>query len=281
MAEHEEHSGGGEEHAEGGHKKGHGGHGGHGGGGHAEHEEGVPEWVVSFADNALLQMGFFVIMFAMNVGEKAKGPTAEGDGKASLSAPMADAIISIRDAFGNPVTLDSKGSNDEPLVKRLKEKKEQGEAQDNGVKGQKQNVQAMPDTGFANITATLQFEQGASTLSSYSREVIVDAVKKLKGQRWIIDVRGHCSSVEAASGREPAYRLGYERAVMVAAALAEQGVKWNQLRISSAADSARRTPLAFDSAAHRSNQRVELIVTNDAIPPDPYSKEPGKEGSGE
>jgi len=54
-------------------------------------------------------------------------------------------------------------------------------------------------------------------------------------------------------------------------------VNWNQFRISAAGDASRITALAFDSAAHRTNQRVELIVTNDALPADPYTKEPGKE----
>lgn len=266
----EDHGGGGKE--KGGHKKkGHGG--GHGA--HPEHEEGVPEWMISFADNALLQMGLFVIMFAMNVGEKATGPTAPGD-EQGVSPGMADTVLSIRDAFNNPVSPNSTDPKDAPLVKRLKERKEQGEAQENGVKGEKQNVQATRPTGFTNITATVAFEQGVTTLSTESRAVLADAAKKLKGQRWIIEIRGHCSSIEATDGPIKAYEISHQRAMAAAAALAESGVSWNQLRITANADSARLTPLAFDSGQHRSNQRVELIVTNDAMPADPYAKEPGK-----
>lgn len=276
MADEHAHEGGhGEEgHGEEGHKKGHGGHGG-GHGKHEEHEEGVPEWMISFADNALLQMGVFVIMFAMNVGPKAKGPTAAGE-QETVTAGMADTAIAIREAFNSPVSLNSKDPNDLPLIKRMKERKEKGEATDNGVKGEKQNVQAQRDTGFTNITATVNFEQGAATISSYDRSVLADAVRKLKGQRWIIEVRGHCSSIEASDGPEAAAKLSFDRAIAAAAVLTEQGIKWNQLRISSAGDSDRRTALAFDAKAHRTNQRAELIVTNDALPADPYSKEPGK-----
>jgi len=270
----------------GGEHKAHKGGRGHGGGAHAEHEEGVPEWVVSFADNALLQMGFFVIMFAMNVGPKASGDSSEA-GKAGPSPGVLDTMISLREAFNNPVSIDSKDSKDLPLVKRMKEVKDQGEAKEDGVKGEQQNVQATRPTGYNNITATVQFEQGSAQLGSFSREVLIDAAKKLRGQKWIVDVRGHCSAVEAsatadaeagAAGNphDAAFRLSYERALAVAVVLAENGIKWNQLRLSAAGDGDRLTPLAFDSGSHRGNQRVELIVTNDAVAADPHTREPGK-----
>ena len=73
MADHDEKEHGGGE--------GQGGHsgGGHGapGGGHEDHHEGAPEWLISFADNVALMMGFFVILLAMNM----KSPkTYEGIG---------------------------------------------------------------------------------------------------------------------------------------------------------------------------------------------------------
>jgi len=276
MADEQKHS---EAHGEeGDHKKGDHKKGGHKKGGHAkheEHEEGVPEWMISFADNALLQMGVFVIMFAMNVGPKGSG--AAGGAEGAVSPGMADTAIAFREAFNNPVSMSSTDKNDLPLIKRIKEKKEQGEATEKGVKGEKQNVQATRPTGFSNITATVTFEQGSAQVSSYAKSVLADAAKKLRGQRWIIEIRGNCSSIEATDGREAAYKLSFDRAIATAAALAEAGVNWNQFRISAAGDASRITALAFDSAAHRTNQRVELIVTNDALPADPYTKEPGKE----
>src|SRR6185295_16371327 len=65
----EGHGGGGGGHGGGGH--GGGGHGG--GGGHEEGHEGAPEWLISFADNVALIMGFFVILLAMNMAKKTAG----------------------------------------------------------------------------------------------------------------------------------------------------------------------------------------------------------------
>ena len=78
MSDHE-HEGDGEEHDS------HGG-GSHGAphAAHEEHHEGAPEWLISFADNVALMMGFFVILLAMNMGPKAKGESQEeGNGKPS------------------------------------------------------------------------------------------------------------------------------------------------------------------------------------------------------
>ena len=97
MADHDEHSGGrggkSDAHADTGHKK-HKKHHPHAHEEH-EHEEG---WIVSFADNVLLQMGFFVILLAMNMGTKASGPVTEGEGTtaAMISARTGGFIPSPR-----------------------------------------------------------------------------------------------------------------------------------------------------------------------------------------
>src|ERR1043165_7557814 len=111
----EEHGQSGESHSGGGHG-GHGGSGGgHGGGGGHEEHEGAPEWLISFADNVALLMGFFVILLAMNMAKpKTGGLGGENQNPSQQDMDMVDAVISIRAAFHNPVDMTSEDPNEAP-----------------------------------------------------------------------------------------------------------------------------------------------------------------------
>lgn len=278
-AKHEEHgAAGGEAHGDGHEKKGHGGgHGGgaHGGGSHEEHA-GAPEWLISFADNVALLMGFFVILLAMNMKSKTTGGVGGTEKNPGADSQYADLLIGIREAFNNPISLDSKDPNDAPLIKRIREKKNQPAGEDNGIEGDKPEQQAIRPTDFTNITGAVQFELNQTSVTPSGREVAVEIAKKLRGHTWIVEVRGHCSSAEAQGKPQSAMDLAYKRAAAVGVLLAEAGIPWNQLRLTAAADNERVTPTAYDSAGHRSNQRAEIIVTNETVSVDPYTREPGQ-----
>ena len=88
----------------------HGGHeehrahsGGHAhGGGHEEGHEGAPEWLISFADNVALMMGFFVILLAMNMKSPVASHTGVGSPDKDGGVPesqMLDFVIAMRDAL--------------------------------------------------------------------------------------------------------------------------------------------------------------------------------------
>lgn len=258
-------------HGGGGHKG--GGHGGgHGGGEHEEHE-GVPEWVVSFADNALLQMGFFVILFAMNVGPKATQAGGNDAKETGPSANQLDAAIAIREAFhGRP--LDASNPDEIPLIRR-KIERESGASTDNGPDGRSPTQQAIRPTDYSNTTGSVAFDQNQTAVTSAARPLLAQAAQRLRGQRWIVEVRGHCSSAEAQGDSGKGMSLSYARALAVAAVLVENGMTWNQLRLVAAADNERIRARAYDDEAHRSNQRVEIIVTGDAMAPDPFAGETG------
>lgn len=276
-----------EEHKEGGHGDAHGDahggggghkkHGGHGhGGGHEEHEEGVPEWVVSFADNALLQMGFFAILLAMNMGPKGGGETTDGS-KDSPDGSFLDAMISLREAFnGKPINPGDARPDEMMLYRRQQEKRESGEADQKGPKGDNPNLQSQGPTELANINGTVPFDEGSADLVPSARAVAVDVAKNLRGQRWIIEVRGHTDGIEASDGPDSAMGLAYQRALRVGATLVEAGLQWNQLRIVACADNERRNAMANDRPAHATNRRVDIVVTRDTIAADPHLREPGR-----
>lgn len=268
MAENEQHKeghheGGGGSHGGGGH-----GGGGHGGGGHAEGEhEGAPEWLISFADNVALMMGFFVILLAMNMQKpKTGGVGGEAQMGGSPSAEMLDFVITMRKEFNNPVDLNSDNPAEAPLRRRIEERAA-GESRQPEEQGSGRDNQAIRPTDFSNFGGKLFFEDDSTSLSTAAKEQTRLIANKLRGQRFIVEVRGHVSPSEAQSNMERAVNLAYARAVAVMKELTACGVNFRQIRVSAAADNERTTSreASYDRFADRQNQRVEVIMTTEAF----------------
>jgi len=274
--EHDEHGGG---KGGGGHGGGHG-KGGHGGGGHEEHEEGVPEWVVSFADNALLQMGFFAILLALNMGAKAKGPVTDGDGNSSAPAKdsMMEFVLAIREGFNNPVDPNGTGANDAPAREYMRKRDSAGETREAGPDGDKKDAQTVRPSDYKAPSGYVEFDDQSTSLSETGRNAIVELSHSIVGTRWMVEVRGHVSAREALGDTKKARELSYARAWEVGAALVAQGAKWPQIRLVACGDSDPVKPRASGND-HATNQRAEVFTLPETMPPDPFSKE--SSGGGE
>ncbi len=258
-------------------KHGGGGHGGgHGGGGGAAHEEheGAPEWLISFADNVALLMGFFVILLAMNMKE----PTSGGiGGKDEFGQEpndqLLDMVISIRSAFHNPVDVNSTDPRDLPMIRRILERGGKSDSNDPGALGDKSKVQTVRPGDYYSPTGSVNFDDGVSRLSPEAEAALRIVAGQVRGGRSIIEVRGHASAAEAFRNIEGAYRLSYERALAAARVLADEGVSWDVLRVVACADGDRIQQTAYDASGHRANQRAEVIVTHEQAPLDPYARD--------
>ncbi len=261
-----------------GHKS-HGGHGGHGGGGHAEGEhEGAPEWLISFADNVALLMGFFVILLAMNMKEPTTGGIGGKDqnGKVDVDPTMLDLVISLREAFNNPVSSSSTDPRDALLVQRLKQRKE-GEAKTDGPPGDKQDVQTVRPTDYHRISGVVTFEENAARVDEDGVVTASKVARELKGRKSIIEIRGHASMAEASEPLDKGMTLSFQRALAVAQELRTGGLEWEQLRVVAVGAGDRVKPLARSVREHQNNQRAEIIVTDEQVPSDPYARDPNSE----
>lgn len=258
-----------------------GGHGGaghapHGGGSHEEHE-GAPEWLISFADNVALMMGFFVILLAMNMA-KPKGGGMGGIDKNPATEPtqqMLDFILAMRESFHAPIDINGSNPDEARLRKRLKEQKKQADTTDPGPKGDHQTVQAIKTSEYVTPTGIVPFELGSSAVSSSGADTVAGVAEQIRGKRLVIEVRGHVSSSEATKDPQRGMQLSHERSLAVAKLLVEHGVKWNQLRLVECADSSPVQSRADTPMEHRTNQRVEVVVTKEPLPPDQFTGEPG------
>lgn len=278
MAEHEDqHEGGGHGGGHGG--GGHAGHGGgpHGGGGHEEGHEGAPEWLISFADNVALMMGFFVILLAMNMAKQTVGGIG-GEEEYPSSTPeerMMDFAIAVRAAFNNPVTLDSTDPGDAMLVQRLiQREKAKAERADPGIRGTKDRVESIRPGDYYRVGGTVQFETESSNLSPQARKFIEDTAREYEGTKFVIEVRGHASAAEAHAAGDKGMRLSFERALTVAQRLAGEGIDWSHIRVIACGDNDKLKPVAYNPDDHRPNQRVELIITESVRESDPQPDKP-------
>lgn len=260
MAGHEKHEQGG--HADTEHKK----HKKHHPHAHAEHEH-EEGWIVSFADNVLLMMGFFVILLAMNMGPKG---TSDAPASAAPSDSLLDFAISVREAFHNPVDLSSTDPNDLPLIQRIRRRESGGELRDRAPDGDSHNVQSVRPTQWAGDGGFVQFTENSSQLSETAQTTVKQVAARVADSQWMVEVRGHVSRWETWRDTKKARDLAYQRAWSVGVELTRHGVKWEQIRLVSCGDSAPAVARARTADEGVSNQRAEIVVLPETMPPDPF-----------
>lgn len=269
------------------HKRGGHGHG-HGGGGHEEGHEGAPEWLISFADMVMLMMGFFVILFALNVQPKGGNAGGGGDQAEGVAnePDLIDFAIAVRRAFNNEVDINSTDPRDAPLVQRLLEHQRQGagESRDDGTRGKDRNVRSVRPSDFYGKGTMIAFGHRATMLDAEAARVIQDFSEKHRGRNSVIEIRGHASSAEAFRRPEEAMTLAYDRAMNSARALAAAGIDWWRLRVTACGDHERVEAFPGDAEADARNARVEILVTDEVAPPRaptrPGDAGPAREGEG-
>ena len=263
---HDEHSEKGDGHGDGHEKK----HKKHHHAAHPEHEH-EEGWIVSFADNVLLMMGFFVILLAMNMGPKGStdGPPSENPSDGVL-----DLAIAIREAFHNPVSLTSTLEADQALVRRLRQRMGQGEGKEDGPAGNGERPQTLRPTDWSGDGGFVQFDDKDTMLDEEAKETLAQIAERIAGTRWIIEIRGHASTWETWRDVKSGRSLGYERAWVVGEELTRRGLTWDQIRLVSSGDSAPVVARARTSDEAQTNQRVEIIVLNEIVPADPYNSGP-------
>lgn len=254
MSEHEDHG-----------KKSHHAKGNaHGGGAHEEHE-GAPEWLISFADNVTLMMGFFVLLLAMNLKPDSggSGGSAEGSPPQDMQARTLDWAIGIREAFNNPVDPGSLNPNDLPLVRRLIEREGKSAAIKDGVPGREHDVKTIRKGQFSVEGGSVPFATGSDQLDDAARDALTRLARQFRGYNLRIEIHGHTSAAESVDQPDRGLRLSFNRAMNVANALAEGGTPWTFMRIIASGDGERAAPVAYDTWHHQINQRVEIVVTDE------------------
>ena len=131
------------------------------------------------------------------------------------------------------------------------------------------------------MTAAVEFDDREAVLSSSGRTTLIELARNLRDQNWVIEVRGHVSPFETMRNPVKAMTLSHERAVAAAIALVEGGIKWENLRLVACGDNNRVVGRTFDRQQDRANQRVEVVVTNQEVGPDPAAAPDESAAAGE
>ena len=220
-------------------------------------------------------MGFFVILLAMNMAKPAAGGVG-GEAKfpaETPSAAMDDFAIEIRAAFNHPVDINSSDPHEQELVKRLKEQPRRAGIRTNRASTDGSTMcRPRVRASWVKPVAFASFMDQDAQLSDEGKRSMTQAAEQLRGQHWIVEVRGNVSATEARAGKEQAMQLGFERALGAARELIAGGMTWEQIRIVSCADNERAVQQADSPEGHRGNQRVEIVQTQEPVPGDPYNQ---------
>jgi flagellar motor protein MotB len=144
-----------------------------------------------------------------------------------------------------------------------------GEVREEGPQGESDSLQAPRPSDYEQVTAAVEFDDREAVLSSTGRATLIELARNLRDQHWVIEVRGHVSPFETMRNPVKAMTLSHERAVAAAIALVEGGIKWENLRLVACGDNNRVVGRTFDRQQDRANQRVEVVVTNQEVGPDP------------
>lgn len=244
-------------------------------GAHAEHEH-EEGWIVSFADNVLLMMGFFVILLAMNMKEPQAGGIGGIDGPNSPqpTRQWLDMVIAIREAFHGRVDMNSTDPREAPLRRRMLEREREisGESIIDAPEGGKIAPQTIRPSDYIVPTATIPFEFGSADLSESNQLAAKDAARRVAGKlNVLIEVRGHVSAMESRRDQAKGYELSYQRASTIAKIMADEGVPWRHIRIVACSDAAPVKARADTAGDHRTNQRVDLVIIQELPEPEEFS----------
>jgi chemotaxis protein MotB len=237
-------------------------------------EEGLAEWIMSYADMITILMAFFVVMYSMAGRDTAKE-------QAVLKA--------LREQFGPLVPgwgllLPGLLPHDKSSLIELPHK--------GGVKGRNQNRGGAdqlrtpegehsrmhaPWTGDqSRVGGAVFFTDEATQLSESQKRALDLVANDIKGKPQKVEIRGHASrraGVRSADAKD-AWDEAYARCRNAMEYLVSSGIDSRRIRMSVAGDN---EPLGAGGAAepYEQNSRVEVFMLNEIAPPNqlqPWTK---------
>ncbi len=229
-----------------------------------ECEEGLPEWIMSYADMITILMAFFVVMYSMAGAPK--------------DTKKEEAVFrSLREQFGPKwpgVAAIGSGAfvgKNSILAKLLatgsaKSNKKTGGSDMRAPLGDHPRVHTLRPGDQAVIGGILYFPESGSELAKEHLKQLQVANEEISGKSLTIEIRGHTSRrpVPKGSPYRDNWDLAYARCRHTMEQLVALGIDPKRIRMSVAADN---EPLSgrVDPLARSQNSRVEVFMLNEVM----------------
>ena len=226
--------------------------------------EGAPAWVLTFGDMMSLLLTFFIMLVAMSEIKK------EDEWRAITEA--------VKKSFGMKIGGGSMPTEEDPALQAVKileeiesrnhQHEERSRDTEEGPDGTDNKVTKPRESMEFVIGGVVTFEPGSSELTITGQRVIDDLATVIKGHKNKIEVHGHTSSMEPLEkeGYSDLWELSMARARVVERYITSEkiGIDKARIRLVANADNEKKAHRLYDPTSQRTNQRVEIIVT-DAI----------------
>ena len=229
-----------------------------------ECEEGLPEWIMSYADMITILMAFFVVMYSM-AGSPDK--TKEEALFKSLREQFGTMVPGwLSSGHGTFIHRDSRVLNRNGTGSSSASNKNTGGADKRGPQGDHARVYTMRPGEQSAIGGVVYFAEGSSDLTKPQEKQLQTIAEEMTGKPQKIEIRGHTSRRPLA-GSAPFrdhWDLAYDRCRHTMEYLESLGLDPKRFRLSVAADN-EPAPGGVDAMNRGLNSRVEVFLLNEVV----------------
>jgi chemotaxis protein MotB len=228
-------------------------------------EEGLPEWIMSYADMITILMAFFVVMYSM-------APTGEA------TARQEEVMQSLREQFGPKwtgmtalgpgpyVQLNSPLAKLETAGSREKGNNKEGLGSKKLRPIENRQPASLRPGDQPSVGGTIFFDDDSTRISPSQEKALAGAIAEVRGKALRLEVRGHTSR-RLPDDREnfrDNWDLAYARARAVMDYLVKSGIDPKRIRLAVAADNEPLNDRAHATGRGRS-ARVEIFMLNELV----------------
>ena len=236
-----------------------------------EADEGIPPWVMTFADMVTLLMVFFILLFAMGSIEDEKWRLIKDSLKSALGediipeAGTREGLDVIKDMLAETAVIgvDEVGSMVAKEVEEIASEVEEF-VYKNKLAGQ---VEASSDERGAVITVSdvVLFKPGQAAVGKAGQNILKKVFDLLNQFDYNVKIEGHTDNIPIKSDQYPSnWELSAARAAQVARMLVGAGFPPEKLSVEGFAEFRPKVP--NDSRENRGvNRRIEIVYQRGSI----------------